>query len=117
MIRGLSASANRQLASFERANGLHQGEVAHAFRRWALSGRRRSVVTDNRCYDVYPENWRAGDFHVRTLLEFAMWALRRKARREFRDALRPLDDKYLRRTVNNPFARQDLHWWLRRIEL
>ncbi|MFU8874898.1 hypothetical protein [Micromonospora sp. SL4-19] len=54
---------------------------------------------------------------MRTLLEHAAQALRRKARRELAEALRPLDDHYLARSVNNPFARQDLPWWLRRIEL
>ncbi|WP_306205256.1 hypothetical protein [Actinoplanes sp. RD1] len=54
---------------------------------------------------------------MRTLLEHAAWALRRKARRELRAALRPCDDRYQARTVNNPLLRQDLHWWLRRIEI
>lgn len=118
VIRGLSASANRQIASFERANRLHQGEVAHALRRWAAQrSRPRSTDFPELRYDLYPQDWRAGDYHVRTLLDHAVRALRRKARRELCATLRLPDDQYLRRTANNPFARQDLHWWLRRIDL
>ncbi|WP_164842690.1 hypothetical protein [Actinoplanes solisilvae] len=54
---------------------------------------------------------------MRTLLEHAAWALRRKARRELCAVLHPYDELHHARTVNNPFLRQDLHWWLRRIEL
>jgi hypothetical protein len=114
VIRGLSASANRQIAAFERVNGLHPGQVAHAFRRWSQFHRRHRLVQP---HETVPEDWRAHDCHVRTLLEHAAWALRRKARRELRAVLKPWDDLYEARTVNNPFLLSDLHWWLRRIEL
>ncbi|WP_090799226.1 hypothetical protein [Asanoa ishikariensis] len=96
--------------------------MAYAFRRWELSSQQRSAHRDGDSYagrdhDDWPEDWRSGDCHVRTLLEHAAWALRRKARRELRHALRPLDDRYLARTINNPFVRQHHPWWLRRIEL
>lgn len=114
VIRGLSASANRQIAAFELVNGLHPGEVARAFRRWSQVRRGDRL---ERPSDTEPEDWRAPDRHVRTLLEHAAWALRRKARRELRAVLHPYDELHQARTVNNPFLRQDLHWWLRRIEL
>jgi hypothetical protein len=117
-IPGLSASANRQIAAFERVNRLEPGEVFYSFRRWALANRRRSPYGGDRCDDFDdPDDWRAGDCHVRSLLDYAVKALRRKARRELRTALQRLDDRYLARTVNNPFARRDLPWWKRRIEL
>src|SRR5262249_4338910 len=117
VIRGLSASANRQIASFERSKCLHRGTVADAFRRWVQVGRRShdrdGVVRD---YDAYPEDWRSGDCHVRTVLEHAAWSLRRKARRELRAAIDPFDDRYEAHTVNNPFVSPGIFWWLRRIE-
>ncbi|GIF54354.1 hypothetical protein Air01nite_04490 [Asanoa iriomotensis] len=117
MIRGLSASANRQIAAFERANGFRAGEVAHSFRRWSISVRRPPDDRFWRWTDEHPDAGCSRDPHVRTTLERATWALRRKARRELREAMRPLDDHYLSRTVHNPFVRRDIPWWWSRIEL
>ncbi|MEV4942862.1 hypothetical protein [Streptomyces zaomyceticus] len=116
MIRGLSASANRQIAHFERIHGLPAGEVAHAFRRWSSTARRpRRDVTPFYGYD--DTDLRNGEYHIRTLLELTLHALRTKARRELRAVIEPADDQVLRRTVNNPFEAPDLPWWKRRIEL
>ncbi|MEV7152748.1 hypothetical protein AB0O05_40350 [Streptomyces sp. NPDC093084] len=97
-------------------HGLPAGEVAHAFHRWGRTIRRpRQDLTPYYGYD--DSDLRSGYYHVRTLLELALHALRTKARRELRAALAPLDDQMLRRTANNPFAPSDLPWWKRRIEL
>jgi hypothetical protein len=112
VIPGLSASANRQIAAFERGRGLSKGDVALAFRRWALrAGRPRSAEEWHYGYSDVPTG------HIRTLLEVAAWNLRSRARRELRAALAPIDARILRRTVNDPFAPQHLPWWQRRIEI
>ncbi|MFD0375695.1 hypothetical protein [Streptomyces sp. NPDC127112] len=114
MIRGLSASANRQIAAFERSHGLPAGEVAHAFRRW------NTFVRETRgdlelFYERDDTDLRNGDYHVRTLLEITLHALRSKERRELSAVVGPADEHVLDRTLNNPFAPQDLPWWMRRI--
>lgn len=115
MIRGLSASTNRQIAHFERLHGLPAGEVAQSFRRWGYSARRpRGDVTPFYGYD--DTDLRSGDYHVRTLLEIVLYGLQTKARRELRAVIAPLDEQVLRRAVNNPFEAPDLPWWKRRID-
>ncbi|MET9693827.1 hypothetical protein ABZY81_36265 [Streptomyces sp. NPDC006514] len=47
----------------------------------------------------------------------AAWNLRARARRELRAALDPVDARVLKRTANDPFAPEHLHWWHRRIEV
>jgi hypothetical protein len=112
----LSASANRQIARFERIRALPVGEVAHSLRRWSSSTRQpsRDVAPFYGCDET---DLRDGEYHVRTLLEIALQALRTKARRELRAVIEPADDRILRRTVNNPFESPDLPWWKRRIEI
>lgn len=115
MIRGLSASANRQIAVFERGRGLHAGEVAHSFRRWNTTSVRRARGDLEPFYERDYTDLRNGDYHVRTLLEITLHALRSKARRELSAVIAPADERMLNRTLNNPFAPQDLPWWMRRI--
>ncbi|MFI1586192.1 hypothetical protein [Embleya sp. NPDC020630] len=109
MISGLSASANRKIAAFERSRGLPPGEVAHAFRRWRNTTRRTLGDTE-----PFHEAADAGicrdDHHVRTLLELALHTLRTRARRELSAAIRPADERNLRRTLNNPSAHPGLPW-------
>lgn len=112
----LSASANRQIAVFERRHGLPAGEVANAFRRWSDVARRPREKTD-RFYECDDIDLRNGIYHVRTLLEITLHALRTKARRELAAAIGPADDSNLRRTLNNPFAATGLPWWMRRIDV
>jgi hypothetical protein len=116
VIRGLSPSANRQIAAFERAHGISPGTVANAFMRWASAGRRpcQDPPPD---YHHYDPNMPSGYDHVRGLLEGTTWALHPRARRELRTQLKPLDDRIIARTVNDPFAPQFLPWWRRRIEI
>ncbi|RZU46487.1 hypothetical protein EV284_1168 [Streptomyces sp. BK022] len=114
MIRGLSASANRQIADFERSHGLPAGEVAHSFRRWNTS-----IHQPRGGHELFYErddtDLCKGEYHVRTLLELTLHALRSKARRELSALTGHADERVLHRTLNNPFAPQDLPWWMRRI--
>ncbi|MEU0405474.1 hypothetical protein ABZ318_35775 [Streptomyces sp. NPDC006197] len=110
----MSASANRQIAVFERDRGLPSGEVAHAFRRWNATTRRPRGKADP-FYERNDTALRSDDHHVRTLLEVALHALHRKARRELSTVVGPADERVLRRTLNNPFADPGLPWWTRRI--
>ena len=114
MIRGLSASASRQIAVFERGRGLPAGEVAHAFHRWNKSVRQPRGEPEP-FYERDDTDLRNGDYHIRTLLEMTLHALRPKARRELSAVIGPADERVLDRTLNNPFAPQDLPWWMRRI--
>src|SRR6266851_3053217 len=106
VIRGLSASATRQIADFERAHRLRQGDVAWAFQRWVRTAHHANrqwpfwdgyvISTDDSLHSPSP--------HIRLTLEHAVHALRRKARRELYALISPLDDRYIARTVNNPHA-------------
>lgn len=114
MIRGVSAWANRQIAVFERDRGLPAGEVAHAFRRWNATARRPRGNADP-FYERDDTALHSDDYHVRTLLEVTLHALRGKARHELGRVVGPADERVLRSTLNNPFADTDLPWWMRRI--
>ncbi|MFJ7423839.1 hypothetical protein ACIQXD_35395 [Streptomyces uncialis] len=114
MIRGLSASASRQIAAFERDHALSAGEVAYAFARWNAAVRRPPGDFDHFC-ERDDTDLRNYDFHVRTLLENTVHALTRAARRELTAAIRPADERFLDRTVHNPLTPPELPWWLRRI--
>ncbi|GIG62915.1 hypothetical protein Lfu02_72870 [Longispora fulva] len=112
VIKGLSASTNRQIGDFERQRGLPKGDIALAFQRWSSRARRSRNA----------EEWRYGyadvpTGHIRSLLEQALRNLRPKARRELRTALEPIDALVLGRTVNDPFAFPWHPWWLRRFEI
>jgi len=110
----VSASANRQIAAFERHRGLPAGEVAHAFRRWNATARRPRGNADP-FYERDDTPLCSDDYHVRTLLEATLHALRRKARRELSTVVGPADERVLQHTLNNPFADPGLPWWMRRI--
>ncbi|MFI6526593.1 hypothetical protein [Streptomyces uncialis] len=114
MIRGLSASANRQIAVFERNHGLPAGELAYALARWIAAARRPPGDFDLFC-ERDDTDLRNYDFHVRTLLEITVHALTRTARRELIAVIRPADARVLDRTVHNPLTSPELPWWLRRI--
>ena len=112
VIRGLSASANRQIAQFERKNGLRPGDVAHAFRAWAEALRRTSPGA-RPSYAYGTTGWR--DMHARTLLEAVLHTMTPKARRDMTRAIGPSDNRFLASTLNDPFAPAGLPWWHRRI--
>jgi hypothetical protein len=112
VIRGLSSSANRQIAQFERANGLRPGDVSRAFRAWAEASPRISPRAEH-SYGYGTTSW--GDMHARTLLEAVLHAMTSKGRREMARAIDPLDRRFLASTVNDPFTPAYLPWWRRRI--
>jgi hypothetical protein len=88
VIRGLSSSANRQIAQFEKKNRLYPGEVAYAIRVWAEILRRESPRAEPSC-EYETTGWR--DMHARTLLEAVLHNVSPKARRELVTAMGPLD--------------------------
>ncbi|GAA2016732.1 hypothetical protein GCM10009839_10540 [Catenulispora yoronensis] len=112
VIQGLSASANRQIAQFERERQLSRGDVAGAFLRWERRATRphNSMRWHYRHSEVSTE-------HIRALLETVLWNLRPRARRELLAVLAPVDTRILGRTVNDPFAPRFLPWWQRRLEI
>uniref|UniRef100_A0AAU2JIB7 Uncharacterized protein n=1 Tax=Streptomyces sp. NBC_00049 TaxID=2903617 RepID=A0AAU2JIB7_9ACTN len=119
VIRGLSNSANRQIASFERHNGLHRGVVADAVSGWGQppgQHRTRYTLSDPYYGDDHGD-WRQDDYHPRTLIEHALAAMRERARRELRGVVVPRDERVLARTLNNPFAPGDLPWWKGRLDI
>lgn len=51
----------------------------------------------------------------RDLLEHVLWKLPKRAHTELKRRLAPLDELYLRRTLQNPFADPSQPWWHRRL--
>ncbi|MEO3976246.1 hypothetical protein [Streptomyces sp. CAU 1734] len=111
VITGLSAAAHRRIARFEVRNRLWPGSVAHAFRAW------------ERALHSWPGSgpdlgsgttvWRDG--HARTLLGDVAGTMRRKERRVLLAKVARLDDRFLARTLPDPFALSFRPWWRRRI--
>jgi len=109
-IRSLSGSTNHQIIEFEKRHHLLPGAVASAIESWS------------RALDPHPNGgvslgygttvWR--DMHARTLLNDVIRQVRRRAKRELSRTLLPLDDRVLRRTMNNPYAPAGDPWWKRR---
>lgn len=67
-------------------------------------------------YGYNDTDLRSGCYHVRTLLEIALHALRREARCELSAVIAPVDEQTPAH-CQQPFAAPDLPWWKRRIEL
>jgi transposase len=110
-IPGLSTATNRQIAQFEVQHRLPPGHVAHAFRAWALAHRRWPDHGPN--HGRGTTLWR--DMHARTLLQGVASTMTRKARRQLLGAVAPLDDRFLRRTLPDPFSLPTDPWWKRRL--
>ncbi len=53
--------------------------------------------------------------HARTLLEDVAASMRRKNRRDLLAAIDPLDDRYVSRTLPDPYAAGWDPWWKRRL--
>lgn len=111
VIPGLSAATNRQIAQFEAHYRLPPGHVAHAFRAWALALHSWPDHGPNHGWGT--TLWR--DTHARTLLQGAASAMNRKARRELLGAVAPLDNRFLTRTLPDPFSPTTDPWWKRRL--
>jgi hypothetical protein len=113
VVPGISAPAQRYIADFERAHS-RPGAVADALACWSSvvhRSRRHEPVhnplapdlTDCPCCDH-------GD-RGRTLLEAALRRLPRRAARELRSAVAPLDALYLTRVRPEPALNDRLDWW------
>ncbi|MFF2013233.1 hypothetical protein ACFVWY_29770 [Streptomyces sp. NPDC058195] len=111
VIPGLSTATNRQIAQFEAQHGLPPGHVAHAFQAWALA--LHSWPDHGPGHGRGTTLWR--DAHARTLLQGAASAMNRKARRQLLGAVAPLDDRFLTRTLPDPFSPPADPWWKRRL--
>ncbi|GJF32164.1 hypothetical protein KNE206_48640 [Kitasatospora sp. NE20-6] len=111
VIRGLSAATNRQIAMFEVLHRQPPGSVAHAYRSWATALHEWPDHGSNHGHGS--TSWR--DMHARTLLEGVASSMRRAARREFLDAIAPLDARFLARTLQDPSAPVSDPWWKRRL--
>ena len=116
VVRGLSPSAKRQIARFERVRRLPIGEVALALELWDKLARQRprdygEPLTDFVC------DFSSYYFPARELLEIALTALHPKGRRELRAIVIRLDELYLARTVRDPFAPSWLRWWEGRLDI
>lgn len=57
-----------------------------------------------------------GPERCRGVLEALLHALSPRAARDLRALIEPLDERFLRRTVNDPFAPPDAPWWMSRVK-
>ncbi|MFD7262292.1 hypothetical protein [Streptomyces sp. NPDC059874] len=113
VIPGLSGKTLAEIARLE-ANHRHLGAgAAHrAFRHWHWTAHQRGP------WGVYPEHDQCCDPSTgcRGTLERVRLSLPRPAGRELRAVLAPLDERFLARTLNDPFAPPGDPWWCRRLE-
>ncbi|MET9851828.1 hypothetical protein ABZY57_02570 [Streptomyces sp. NPDC006450] len=106
-----------EIARVER-HRYEQGAACHALLVWRAIVYRRgpSWIIYPSWYDNCP-CWRpacSGD-HRETLEVFCQ-ALPRRAARELRAVLAPLDARFLARTLDDPYAPPGDPWWRRRLE-
>ncbi|WP_328300292.1 hypothetical protein OG389_22640 [Streptomyces sp. NBC_00435] len=116
VVPGVSSRTLSEIARVER----HRYEPGAAHR--ALSAW-RAVVHQRGPWVIYP-NW-YGDHPCcepawggdqRETLEAFCHVLTRRAARELRAVLAPLDARFLARTLNDPYAPPGDPWWRRRLE-
>lgn len=97
----VSAATSRAIREFERARS-DPGLVAQSLRTWSrfVHGPARAIVADLR----YTDDWHDADdpFTARCMLRTALTAMPRKAARELRTLLEPLDERYLARSLPVP---------------
>lgn len=84
--------------------------LSEAFQAWERLVRNGHPWTD----PLHP--WQDGreNLDARADLEFALHALPRRAARELRSLVNPLDEIYLSNTSPDPYAPPDQPWWQRR---
>ncbi|MCJ1679356.1 hypothetical protein MTF65_18815 [Streptomyces sp. APSN-46.1] len=116
VIPGISGKALADIARVERYR-YAPGAAWHALRHWRRLVYERgpwvmypSFVSDYPCCDP---PW-IGEH--RQILEEFLAVLPRRARRELRAVLAPLDARFLARTLNDPYAAPGDPWWRRRLE-
>ena len=111
-VPGLPAGSNALAGAVNRLEHerLWDGAVSDAFRSWERVVRAGYPWRDPLC----PWKDHLEIFDGRALLERAMHALPRRAARELRRMVTPLDEAYLLKTSPQPLAAPDDPWWLRR---
>lgn len=91
---------------------LWPGAIAAALRRWSKVARQPDLEPmGGSCCPL------CNPFYMndeRELLELALHALPRRAARELRALIEPLDEFYLERSWQNPSAPAHYAWWARR---
>ena len=119
-IRGLSSRTCHAIHLVERcARGTFYsvGFTAKALNRYEQfleSGSQRALYPANEgcsCPGCDLEDVR----RARDLLEYVLWKLPKRAHTELSRRLAPVDARYLRRTLQNPFADPNCPWWHLRI--
>ncbi|MFF1558982.1 hypothetical protein [Streptomyces sp. NPDC058279] len=94
------------------------GPTFEAWRRWRALAYKpgpwvmHAVLDDGTCECCDPFR----GVEVRSVLEAMCRVLPRRSARELRAVLTPLDERFLARTLNDPFASPQDPWWLRRLE-
>lgn len=96
---------------------LHTGVTAVALKRYerflTASGRRTLYPRTATC--PAPGCALEDVRHARDVLEHVLWKLPKRAHTELSRRLGPLDELYLRRTLQNPFADLSRPWWHQRL--
>ncbi|WP_017590206.1 hypothetical protein [Nocardiopsis ganjiahuensis] len=120
-IRGLSSATCHAIHLVERRSRHPAHSVGftakalNRYERFLAASRREDPFPDievSDCPGCTLNNVR----HFRDVLEHVLRKLPRGARRELSRHLVPLDARYLRRTLPNPFAYPDQPWWHRRFD-
>jgi hypothetical protein len=117
VISGLSAKAVSEIARIERRR-YRPGDAYRALVRWrALACKpgpwvMYAVQGDGSCECCDP--FTGAD--SRAFLEELCSGLSGSSARELRLVLKPLDERFLARTLNDPFASPRDPWWRRRLE-
>lgn len=116
VISGLSAKAVAEIARIERRD-YAPGAAHRTLHGW------RAMVYEPGPWVMYPRwsseypccepDW-GGDH--RETLEAICRGLSRRSARELRAVLAPLDERFLARTLNDPYASPRDPWWRRRLE-
>ncbi|MBT2482956.1 hypothetical protein [Streptomyces sp. ISL-94] len=113
VIPGLSGKTLAGIARLERrSRGLWPGATHRAFTHWHWTVHRRGprviYPVDDQCCDLWTG--------CRGTLERVRLTLPRAAGRELLAVLAPLDEKFLARTLNDPYAPPGDPWWRRRLD-
>lgn len=121
VVSGLSSRILAEIDRVERER-LWIGAAHEALEHWQKICRRpgRGVMhTRATQYDNWYDHETGEDIgpeRCRDVLETLVHALSPRAARDLRALIAPLDERFLRRTLNDPFAPPDAPWWMRRIK-
>ncbi|MFD7442616.1 hypothetical protein [Streptomyces sp. NPDC059909] len=117
LIPGLSSRALAEINRIERRR-YHPGDAYRALVRW------RAMAYKPGPWVMYAAPEASGcdccdplsGVDPRALLEELCCGLPRRSAHELRALLEPLDERFLARTLNDPFASPCDPWWRRRLE-